>query len=120
MFLLKFGPFKNFRWAFPIYIPICFYLNKYLLFILLALPDNLHSNMFLLKYNQINQNIELNSNLHSNMFLLKSVIQISPTDRERIYIPICFYLNEKQEEYKQSDRGIYIPICFYLNYQCLL
>ena len=77
-----------------IYIPICFYLNLTWIPLLKHQMQYLHSNMFLLKFRFLLIQQYVPRNLHSNMFLLKLIQDfIVMLSKNKIYIPICFYLN---------------------------
>ena len=118
-----------------IYIPLCFYLyyrdernaRQYdeftfhyvstytpFPFVPLAIFANLHSTMFLLIPDRLQDIAVLDINLHSTMFLLIRKLCRILYRGVHIYIPLCFYLYLTATTRAPIGKRIYIPLCFYL------
>ena len=98
---------------YSIYIPLCFYLYRQ------PVPHKSWPHTFTFHYVStytiaISYRIQFALYLHSTMFLLILTGVSLDQALRHIYIPLCFYLYDRQRKQQGLVIRIYIPLCFYL------
>ena len=104
---------------YSIYIPLCFYLQRQ------PVPHKSWPHTFTFHYVStytiaISYRIQFALYLHSTMFLLILTGVSLDQALRHIYIPLCFYLYDRQRKQQGVVIRIYIPLCFYLYCFCIL